>query len=1330
MKGQYRYPGTQAFQAEDATIFHGRDEDIRHLLRLIRLEQMVVLHGKSGLGKSSLINAGILPQLQQLDLDPAEKLSVKEVRFGAFQQEESLAPVEVLKDQISTVDFHPWLRHFMPGEDSLWLRCKNHQLQENNEAPLLLVFDQFEELFTYPGREIGAFKTALAELLHTEVPTALRKAVRAEQLKGSSELSADDRRLLLRPVSTKILLIIRSDRLSLLDQFTSHLPNMLVNLYELHPLNQRQARAAIVEPAASDDKEFTTTPFTFESSALQSILNGLSNDDQEIESFQLQLLCQYLENKVAQNPELTTIREADFGGEKGIQDILHNYYERQLAQLAPEDQLIARRFIEEGLIVNENRVPVAAGAEESRFGVSQQLLDQLLASRLIRVENIHLGKIYELSHDTLVEPVRRSLLRRHEEEERERIAQELELEREERKKAQQARRRNRIIALLGFTLFALATVAGIFALLKYQDAESARKTAEANERRATAAALAARAWEIYSYDHTLASRVVEAALQIDSQNQEVIQILGRIVNSPQTSFYQKVLGAHNFEVNDAAFSPTGKYVATASHDQKVVLWDSFGNVVHQFLGKLSGANHPGHDGPVRAVGFSTDERELYSAGVDGMIKIWDTPSGTLVREWKAHQEPITCLAHISGSPYLITGSKDRSAIIWDNQGNQIATMIGHQAEITDIAVSQNGQQILTTSMDGTARLWNNRGQLLRIFQDEGIAITAGAFSPDGKVLAFANSNNTATIWDINGQKIRSFAGHKGQVTDIEYFPDGEYLLTASEDATAKVWTPLGEEVLTLTGHRKRLNFAKISPDGASIATGGFDFTAKLWDVGFNLDIQRHRHQDFIYCVDISDDDQLIVTASKDFTAKIWNMQGQWKADMAGHTNVVQTAFFIKDKQEIITASRDGTARIWDYQGQPLLTIPHEVNLTFARATANRKWIIATASDGTIFLHDQSGKLIKKWSSNPDGRAINGLAIHPQEHQFATVQSNLVALWDWDGSLIDSFSVETAPVVFKVAYSNDGQALYTTAREYPVRKWSLDGQLLASFLGHTEENYWIAVHPQQEQIATASWDQTLKIWGNDGKISRSIPHQNGVYSVDYSSDGNILVTGSHNNIGHIWSNSGELLAALGERINPQQVLTSTNIAPFAELSFSVTEEKIPKQYFNILAKSNPNQYLKEAEVCLEQAGKNEYTIQEKLAFFDQAIEYYQEAQKLFQGDSTNQIPQHIAEVYRQKGEQLLIHQRFAEALTAFEEGLTHAELDYLLVLKTLALLYTNQYDQAAALAETYKDRPTPQIDWYENYGEAVQGDLEYFEMQFGISHPDGGRLVELLQADLQ
>ena len=272
----------------------------------------------------------------------------------------------------------------------------------------------------------------------------------------------------------KFLMAIRSDRISLLDEMSLQIPSILQNRFHLKPLNLDNARAAIEEPAKYDEEEFDTNPFTYDEKAMQTILNFLKNKNDEIESFQLQLLCHYIEKKVLNKKEKNVVvDESYFGGAKGIKSILNNYYESEIEELEAEERPLARKFIEEGLIVGGKRVGVSEGVEAQNYQITPSLLAKLLKSRLIRAENTHLGRSFELSHDTLVAPILESYEIRRLEEER--------LENERREKEQKAlleverkKRRNAVLlAIAGFILFFVALVMGIYAKDAQKLAENA-----------------------------------------------------------------------------------------------------------------------------------------------------------------------------------------------------------------------------------------------------------------------------------------------------------------------------------------------------------------------------------------------------------------------------------------------------------------------------------------------------------------------------------------------------------------------------------------------------------------------------------------------------------------------------------------------------------------------------------------------------------------------------------------------------------------------------------------------------------------------------------------
>lgn len=470
-----RYRGVQPYKTSDQQLFFGRDEDIENLHDFILLEKMVVLFGKSGYGKSSLLNAGIVPLLQADSQPEAFRFRPLEVRFTDYDEKHAVSPLETLTRLIADIPADP-AGDFLTGtgiEDSLWIQLKRRQSAGNGR--FVLLFDQFEEFFSYPPAQQEVFRRQLAELLFTDIPQSLRQQ--------QDTLDDEARRYLSRPMNVKAVFAIRSDRMSQLDSLKDTLPAILHKRYELRPLTTEQASDAIVKPARLvDEKAFDSPAFEYTEDGLQAILHALgssntagSDSTAGIEAFQLQIICEYLESRVRDGlvPDLDGNGLPDITrSELPEMDALYeNYYHRKLGELVPEDREKARTVLEDILLAEDTatgegrRKSVDSLDLLSNRGVTPALLDELEKTYLIRQErNTVGGKNYEISHDTLLAPILKARAKRKAEEvaiqqEKDRIEAE-ERAREARRMADEERRKAEEAERLR------------------QEAESARKEAE------------------------------------------------------------------------------------------------------------------------------------------------------------------------------------------------------------------------------------------------------------------------------------------------------------------------------------------------------------------------------------------------------------------------------------------------------------------------------------------------------------------------------------------------------------------------------------------------------------------------------------------------------------------------------------------------------------------------------------------------------------------------------------------------------------------------------------------------------------------------------------
>lgn len=469
-----RYPGVKPFSADEQALFFGRDRDISDLCDLIRVEKTCVLFGKSGYGKSSILQAGVLPRLA------GEFLPI-EVRFGEYIAGQSLQPLENLRLALDKRALPNPEMAFVKGlPDSLWVHFKQYRSTATG-AGYLLVFDQFEEFFSYPAEQQRAFREQLAELLNEELPENLREAAR--------ELPREQRRLLATASDIRLLIALRSDRLHELDRMKDYLPTLLHKRYELRALSREQAREAVLGPAGLKG-DFVSPAFSYADTAIQRVLTDLSrsNTNQQaagVEAFQLQILCDSIESKVAAGlvpdrnsdglPDVMPEDLPDFG------EVFGQYYERRLAQLPEAERDVARRVVEDGLVRLDpatgegRRLSVDGDALLQQFGsqgLTTNLLRALEGTFLLRREPNTLGGYnYELSHDTLLAPITAAAKVRRQREEHVRQLLEAERLKAEEKKIEAARRRNLVIGLGALALL-------LFALYQTWEANNAKDDAE------------------------------------------------------------------------------------------------------------------------------------------------------------------------------------------------------------------------------------------------------------------------------------------------------------------------------------------------------------------------------------------------------------------------------------------------------------------------------------------------------------------------------------------------------------------------------------------------------------------------------------------------------------------------------------------------------------------------------------------------------------------------------------------------------------------------------------------------------------------------------------
>lgn len=423
MKKIHRYPGIRPFSEEYQSVFYGRSTDIEGIEKMLKVNNLVVVYGKSGLGKSSLLNAGLIPKI-----DTEQEFQTIFIRFGSYnpQYPRSLKElfIERIKEYLSAPDQVFFSELKLPHwEIAIWQWMKTLISQTMREDGVILVLDQFEEVFTYPDNEVESFISEFSELINDRMPESFRTALydSCENEDDFLEKNQGEINLIDGEKTIKTIIGIRSDKLSLLDRFSDHIPNILKNNYGLKALNWEQAKEAITAPAIKPDDDkvsFVSPRFTINEDFLVEVLDFLSrHGTRPVETFLLQIVCQHIEDWVTLNYDLDSENiEVSKSDIQNLSEVVREYYinvvkgtniKTKEATASAHDQLLTRYLIEHALIdkMHNNRISLDMALVKQN-GLYDELIDRLIDARIIRQEpNTVSGISYELSHDTLIDPV-------------------------------------------------------------------------------------------------------------------------------------------------------------------------------------------------------------------------------------------------------------------------------------------------------------------------------------------------------------------------------------------------------------------------------------------------------------------------------------------------------------------------------------------------------------------------------------------------------------------------------------------------------------------------------------------------------------------------------------------------------------------------------------------------------------------------------------------------------------------------------------------------------------------------------------------------------------